>query len=95
MKSTFKQYLIEIEIKKQIAIVARDLLGTLNYTTSKNIDDALLNTARQEKHKLIDTAFGPWVISAFKTATQRFVQVVPPRGLDDIDPIYLFPKEYK
>jgi hypothetical protein len=78
MKITFKEFLTEMAIRQQAALIARDLLGTLDIRVVDDVDDKLLQRAKETQHKLIDTAVGPWIISLFKVADKIFARVDPP-----------------
>jgi hypothetical protein len=80
MKITFKHFLTEMAIRQQAALMAKDLLGTLNVKIIDDVDDKLLQRAKETKHKLIDTAVGPWIISLFKVADKIFARVDPPNN---------------
>lgn len=84
---TFKQFILaEEEVKTLVTNTVKALLktdGELHQLFVKDVDP-LLDVAREVEHKEIKTAAGNWVIKAYKTARDFFVQVVPPSGIRPI-----------
>jgi hypothetical protein len=91
MSTTFKSFLTEMTVKQQAAIIAKDLLGALQVKMVDDVDDNLIQRAREIEHKSIQTAAGPWIISLFKIANKMFARVDPPNKEDK--QIYFVPAD--
>lgn len=80
MRTTFKLFLAEMATVQMAAKIAKDLLGTLDVDQMSEVPENDVMQARELKHKYVDTAIGPWVISLFKNAGKVFARVQPPKG---------------
>jgi hypothetical protein len=89
---SFKQYLTEAQVKAQVAHIATNLLGTLDVEQVESLPDNVIDNAKEDKHKFIDTAGGPWIVSLFHYAGKYFARVDPPKGAG-AKQTYFIPKE--
>ena len=89
---TFKQYLVEIAVQAQASAMAKKLLGVPNVISILDVKDDILMKAHEEKHKVIDTVGGAWIISLFTFLNKKFVRVDPPNGAD-AKQLYFIPKD--
>lgn len=89
---SFRQFITEEQVKAQIAHIAANLLGTLDVEQVPSLPDNIIDNAKEDKHKFIDTVGGPWIISLFHYAGKYFARVDPPKGAA-AKQTYFIPKE--
>lgn len=87
-KLSFKAFLAEQDLRKQIVYVAQDLLDSpiIKIDTIKERD---IETAKEVTHKFVNSAAGPWVINVFKAAWGKFIRIDPPKGYDGEKTFYV------
>lgn len=90
MRFTFKQYLVEAAVQDRILHLVKQLLGSDELQRVEHVDDQLLDFAREESHRFVESSLGNWLISIFKTRGSTFARVEPPHH--DTKPSYYFPK---
>lgn len=82
IKESFKQFITEEFARAQAAKVAKNLLGVLSVEEVPEVPEKVIMGAREEGHKFIDSAAGPWIVSVFKHAGKMFARVTPPKGVE-------------
>ena len=80
MKPTFKQFLEEGAIYDRVERLALQMLGSKNVHKTKTIGDDILDKAKEEEHRFVDSALGKWCVSIFILDKLRFARIEPPKG---------------
>lgn len=84
MKATFKQFLNESTVQAQATKIAATMLGSknLHQADEKDVEklENLLDVAKEEGRKYINSPMGTWIVSLFKASTKKFARVYPPKS---------------
>lgn len=90
MKMTFKQYLIEASALDTAIKLVKKFLGA-DVKKAEDFDDSVLQIAKEEHREVLDSPVGKWVVSIFKSGTNRFARVNLPLS-KNLPPVFYVPK---
>ena len=86
---TFKQFMSEADadtkaVSQQVNIFLKDIIGPKSAKPA-SVNDApqlykLLDTARREKLKTIETPLGIWEIGIYSAGQRKFARIIPPKS---------------